>query len=240
MTLIKNQVKKLSGHGSFIKPLLVLKTKSKKSRLVGKVFKRYKGTMNAKEGVRIRQMINTYQKCLTIANIPTIETRTVLIPVKNGNYRLCQVQSFVTKENVLSNYLKNCTKSQAIDVIKQMAQVIKKLEEFNKTHKENIGMDLKPSNFALHEGKVTLLDLYPPLIKDGDSIKANDLLNHLRNKPLTKISLLAKTLTNQLIDIGIKKHFETDFLKRKLLWRFVKARPELISEFKTAIQKEVI
>lgn len=114
----KNQVKKLPGHGWFTKPLLVLRTKSKKSHLVGKVLKQYRGAMTAKEGVRIRRLIDSYSKYLTISGIPVIETRCVLVPTKNGKYKINQVQPFVAQEAIMSNYLATCNKENAIDAFK--------------------------------------------------------------------------------------------------------------------------
>jgi len=228
----KNKVKKLPGKGWFTRPLLVLKTKSKKSRLVGKVLKKYKGTMTAKEGVRLKRMINSYLNCFLIANIPVLETRSVLVPTKNGKYRLFQVQPPVPNELVLSNYLTTCSKEQAIDVFKQMKQIIQKIENFNTTHQEKIGMDPKPSNFAMQNGKVTLIDLYPPQIKGKDELKADDLLKHLRNKPITRASLLLKRLTREVINQKIEKHYETDFLKGKMLWHFSSKWPELTEQFR--------
>jgi hypothetical protein len=229
---MKNQVKRLAGKGWFTKPLLVIKTKSRNSRLVGKVLKQYKGSMSAKEGVRLKRLINSYSIYLEEAGIPVIQTRCVLTPTKKGLYNINQVQPQVPQEVILSNYLSKCNREEAMDTFRQLMQIVKKLETFNKTHKQKIGLGPKPSNFAVIEGKVTLIDLYPPQVKDGDELRVNDILDRLQNKFIKKVSTVLEAPARRIVKREIDKHWSTEKLRERIIWHYSKRRPELKSEFR--------
>lgn len=233
---------RLGERGAFTKPKLILRTtesKRKRVSIAGKVLKQYKGLLTAKEGTRLKRMTQTYTTLLKKLDIPYLPARLVLAPTRNGKYQLNAVQDFRLRKTIVSNYLTTCTKESAIDILRQVLNYAKRIEEHNKKNEQKIVIDAKPENMAIIDGKVTLIDLYPPFLRGQETTTAKD----LRERLVSKEHRLEAWLFPEKIDSAINKELdryfkEEKYLSKKLLNVYIKHTPQFEKELRLIGKKE--
>ncbi|MFA5931178.1 MAG: DUF6206 family protein [archaeon] len=224
---IQKKFKRLPAKGIFTRPKVILASKSKKSRLVGKVLKQYSGLFSTNDAVRIRERVKNYLATLNLAGIATHETKIVLNPTRNGKYQLCMIQPEIAQQNILSNYLKTCSAEEAISVFNQMIDNARKVTQFNKANSIKIGLDPKPANYAMVGGKVVQIDFYPPQINGVGKKDSTMITKHFRSRPLKIISKILKKPTQMITKDFINKRYNGEYLAINIRRHFMKARPEL-------------
>jgi hypothetical protein len=226
---IQKRFERLPTKGFFTRPKRILTTKAKNSRLKGKVLKQYAGLLEVNEGVRIRRMVKTYIELLKRSGTPILETRVLITPTRNGKYQLNIVQPFIEQKFILSNYLRNCTPQEAADAFRQMLQNARRVKQFNSQNVEKIGLDPKSANYAIVDGKVVQIDFYPPQIKGTESTTPQDLTQRLRSRTLKVMAKLLNGRVRRRINQELDKHYDGDFLARRIFSHFKAARPEIRS-----------
>jgi len=233
---------RIGDRGAFTKPKLILATsesKRKRVSIAGKVLKQYKGLLTAKEGIRLKQMTKTYTSILEKLNIPYLPARLVLAPTRNGKYQLNAVQNFKMRKTIVSKYLTTCTKESAIDILRQVLGHARRIEEYNRKNEQKIIIDAKPENMVLIEGKVTLIDLYPPFLRGEQTTTAKDLRERLVSKQHRLEAWFFPEKIDTAINEELNRYFgEKNYLSRKILNVYIRHVPEFEKEFKEIAKKE--
>jgi len=96
---------------------------------------------------------------------------------------------------------------------------------------EKIGLDPKSANYAIVDGKVVQIDFYPPQIKGNQSTTPYDLTQRLRSKTLKVLANLMNGRVRKRINQELDKHYDGDFLARRILSHFKRAKPQMRQEF---------
>ena len=227
---IQKKFKRLPNQGYFTRPKVVLASKSKNSRLKGKVLKQYKGLMETNRAVRLRGLVKTYINSLQKAGLPVLETKVVLTPTKSGKYQLCMVQPEIAGQNILSNYLKTCSGQEALSAFHQMIEITRKVERFNKNCSNKIGLDPKTSNYAIVDGKLTQIDFYPPQIQGLET--PADITRHLRSRTLKTVSKVFNGAGQKIVNQFMEKRYSGNYLAQSVIRHFEKERPDLRGKLK--------
>lgn len=227
---MQKRILKKVGRGWFTKPMHIVKMRSKSS-LQGKVLKKYQGTFTRAGALRIERMVLDYLSFLKQTGIPTLETKVKLIPTKNNKYRLFMLQPLIEKQNILSEKLKVCSREEALDYFRQTLNYVNQLSKFNSRGAEKVGLDLKPKNYAIVNGKVTQLDFFPPQIKENMQVNSRDLTEHLGSRMLRGMTRLVGFPVDNRIEHALEQHFSPDFLSDRISRHFTRVRPELKKEF---------
>lgn len=232
--LSKRRTQKI-GKGSFVTARRILpspRDTQKRVTLAGRVVKRICGKTTFEQGLRIKRMVIDYSKKLKEARIPTLGTDIRVISTrKKEEMKVLMLQSFVPEEDVLSNRLKKCNPKEAVYWFRKTMDLINKIEEYNKTHSAQLGLDAMPKNFGIIKGKLVLIDLYPAYIIGQDQIKTTDI-----SKRKTGFFKLIK---RKLVQSQVKRKAENTIqtkmdpkrLTEQVLNQFKKIRPELIEQF---------
>lgn len=233
---------RLGGGGAFTRPKLILSTtesKRKRVSIAGKVLKQYKGLLTAKEGVRLKRMTKTYTSILEKLDIPYLPARLVLTPTRNNKFQLNAVQNFKKREAIVSKYLTTCTKESAINVVRQVLEYARKVENHNKTSEQKIMIDAKPENMALIDGKVTLIDLYPPFLRGEQTTTAKDLRERLVSKKQRAWAWFFPEKIDAAINFELDRYFEEkNYLSKKVLKVYLRHAPWFEKEILAVAKKE--
>lgn len=236
--MLRKKTKRM-GRGSYSVAKLVLpRTNRPKSKLTGKVIKQLFKPLTAKEGNTLKKQIENYIHHLSEAKIAVLPTKIVLGLTKiPGKYKFTFVQPFVPKEKILFNYLRSCSKQQAIQLFNKAQTIITKIQEYNKTHETKIGLDILIKNLAVIDGEITLIDFYPPYILKNYVIPTNvnsssQKRNFLKRFVYAKINNPAPIYANRLTE-----KTTPSYLTSRTLKDFLKARPELNKEFNEILLK---
>ncbi|MFA6319364.1 MAG: DUF6206 family protein [archaeon] len=231
----------ISKKGAFTRPKLIHKTQEtlrKRFTLAGKVIKQYKGLVTIKEGKRLKNMTNNYQKILQELKIPFLQTRIILNLTKTKKFQLTAIQEYIPKELILTRYLKENTQIKNGECLRQALQYAKIIQKFNETHEQKITIDAKPDNFAIINKKLTLIDLYPPLIKSTHSINVNDFKQRLVSKRMRLKSWFFKQEIEDQIKTQLQDYFTPNYISKRILLSFIQANPKYEEFFKKIAQEE--
>ncbi len=177
---------------------------------------------------KIRILIQEYINELNKAGASVIETKVYL--TGTNEQRINFLQPHIPKELILDKYLKKCDDAQAILIAKQMNNLFNKIKKHNLKNNE-IGFDYNLTNFALIDGKIHLIDLFPPLIKREAKFLMKISENTLKESPLGIIQKLLGPLSHIATFTVGKQRFITEEIAKGFYRSFSRKKPNLKKEF---------
>lgn len=214
------------GRGSFTKVRLVTS-----KRLNPYIVKRLAVKITENQKNRIRAAITENEKALTMAGIPFLKTRFLFEKQSNDRYLLAMLQEPIPKSSFLSEYLKYCSKAEALGQFENICKILNAAEEYNSKHPTKLILDLYLPNLAAIDGKTVIVDRFPPFLKGPDALPAEYYALTL-NKPLYRfLGRLSPALTRRQVNKKIN-NMEPKALMSRIPRRFTAIRPELEQEIK--------
>jgi|GEM_PF-1784137 len=234
---------KALGSGAYFKARLILPQKNdarKRATLAGKVIKQLKHFVTAKEAKHIRTIMKEYASELKKAGIRAIDFKMVsTITKKPGLLRITFIQQYVPAENMLHNYLKVCPAKEAVKIFSEMVMTADLMDCWSRNHPGHIGLDMRTTNYAIVDGKLTLMDLYPPIVmQKKDSIKPVDLIKMRRDPKKRLHAFFAPKRVRELTRQGIRDRMDPKHQQRHILEDFTYARPELKELFTEELERK--
>lgn len=219
-----NRFVKTQTHGAF----------SKLRKVTKGIFKNHawKKTkpFSKEDAKKTREITREYLTELKNAGINVLDTKIQITSQEKS--RIHFLQELVPKENILQTYLKKSNNTQAIKLAKQMKTMHEKINIYNKQNKNNnIGIDFKLDNFAFINGKVYLIDIFPPLLK-----KEKNFILNISKKTIAKSKYgiwqrILGPFSKILINHRINDLFDSQKMQKRLYKRFSKEKPHLKKQF---------
>jgi|GEM_PF-5268180 len=207
----------LIGRGAYAKVKKVKAKPGAKQRVI----KTIPFQLTREQATRAVEAVREFRSALKREQIPTISTG--VYAIKKGNsYRLSMIQQFVPKEKMLGSFLKKCSSQEAIWAYEEVTKLFEKIMQINKTQ-ETLGADFVTSNLAVIDGKLTLLDIFPPLTPNAK--KTTEEIGIRQN--IRTIKALRKKIKDKFNPqkITLKEKRRKKFVK--LTSKFIQLRPEL-------------
>jgi len=192
-----------------------------------KALKMYKSFSPAEYQTR-KQSIEDYISKLRKIGIPVIKTK-VFGTKQKGKIRLGALQEYVHPEFLLSNYLKKCSKEQAQQTFSQILNLIK-LTDRSKT----VAPDFLINDFAMVNGKLTLIDVFPPVNFNNLNPERNITERRWFTKSRIRHLIMPKSEVAR-VQANTEELFNQNAMNRRMLSAFTKSRPELKSVFEKIV-----
>lgn len=234
--LFKQKRTQKLGSGVFTVARKVLPKQNRKAKagaLTGKVIKPLWGASTTQEGLRLKRLVAEYGAKLERAGINALPTMVRFTAKRANSNKVFLIQPFVEKRLILTNYFKHCSPKEAVRIFEELHESILKMADSNKKNKHKFGMDISPENFAIVDGKLTLIDLYPPFVMNSEEITSRDLIQKARGAIVMQIkNNIAPSYFNRRAEYEIQKRLTPEKLRQRILKKFSALRPELREEFK--------
>ena len=228
----------LRRKGFFTRPVLVHETvesRRKKSNLAGKVLKPHKPLMTPAHAAETKAKVIEYISLLGEAGVLVHPTKIVIIPTKvRGKVQLNFVQDLIPKHFILNSYLKYCSKEEAISAFTKTLNIFEKIKAYSKPGRM-LGIDSSLINLAVVNGKIVLIDIYPPFIKNKFELTGKEHSREMRNPLFRWAAKTFPTIATRLANRVVDSRFDMPYRRSELLRHFSRARPELRSELEQII-----
>ncbi len=228
----RNGIKRFEfvGKGAFTRPKLILANpqRKKQSPLTGKVVKQLYGKVTKEELSRIKNLIATYQEMLQTAGVAVIETHVRGGLKSKGKFGVALIQEYVPEKQVLKNVISNCSTKEAVNLFREVMDIIERVNEYNKHGPGQIGLDVTIKNFALVENKITLIDTYPPFVRNVTTrIEPEDYTGRKRHWYQRVFGNIFKSRRSRIGKMRIEKKFNHDKQIQIAKEQFLLARQDL-------------
>ena len=197
----------------------------------GMVLKGVQKPLTKKQAEIAKRACEHYQRVLVKAGVPIVPAKTRIVG-HGKTRRVYFIQGHLPTEKVLSNFFKKASKSQCMSVIKQLLSHVKKIMEYNKTHKEKLALDPNFENWVMVGNTPALIDFFPPRVKSRQ---------HDRVVLYSAESRIFKLGHLLLWPLAVKRKYDPKKAVRVIIYDAIQLRPDLaekILELGRAFVKE--
>lgn len=229
MNLYPVKKREFLGKGAFVEvyKILELKEENNISYLKnGKVIKQFMFPLFEDDAKKLKKLLKKFILFNKKAGVKIIDTKIFISnSMKNNKVYFFMIQPFVPKKFFVENYLKTSSKKEKQKIYLEIVSLIKKVNKFNKGNEIIIGTNFSPQNMALINGKLTLIDIFPPYIKNvndvngPNSITPSDLVNYKRE---LHVRILKYIIKEKIIEDHALR-FEARFDAKESIKRVKKA-----------------
>ncbi len=141
-----------------------------------------------------RLAFDEYVKQVNDTGVKVIDSWLQTIDAEQGIIAYC-VQPALTKENLATNYLADCTKDQALSLVDRILQLVLECAS-----ESTLGLDGQLSNWILHGEDLLYLDVTTPLLRNNDGTEALDTDLFLAAAPMGTRGLLKRFVLKDMLD----------------------------------------
>ena len=214
----------------------------------GKVIKQVNLALLPQEAKELGNAHSRFTHILEARGIPVLKSEMAVHDSENNTY-VSFVQDKVPEHLLLNRVFEESQPERVLDLYEKLLHLS---IDFHQNHDAvpAVKFDPKPQNFALLEGKITLIDTFPPLIKDSQGVTPSTALRILSEgqrpisyravfRPVAKVldaltAIDRKRLAKRTLATGFSAPFRTF---SSLLYGSIRTRPEMKNQFEEKTQQ---